>query len=103
MSDANATVLVIDDDPALPASSGRLVRSLDLDTRLFASISEFVKSGPPNGPTCLVHDVRLPGRTRLDLQRQLAMTNQQIPIIFITGHGDISMSVQAMKGGALSS
>ena len=101
MSDANATVLVIDDDPALRASIGRLLRSLDLDARLFASISEFLDTDPPNGPTCLVLDVRLPGRSGLDLQRQLAMTNREIPIIFITGHGDIPMSVQAMKGGAI--
>jgi FixJ family two-component response regulator len=101
MSDANATILVIDDDPALRDSIGRLLRSLDLDARLFASISEFLESDPPNGPTCLVLDVRLPGRSGLDLQRQLAMANQEIPIIFITGHGDIPMSVQAMKGGAI--
>jgi FixJ family two-component response regulator len=101
MSDSNATILVIDDDPALRDSIGRLLRSLDLDARLFASISEFLESDPPNGPTCLVLDVRLPGRSGLDLQRQLAMANQEIPIIFITGHGDIPMSVQAMKGGAI--
>jgi len=101
MSDANATILVIDDDPALRASIGRLLRSLDLEARLFASISEFLESAPPNGPTCLVLDVRLPGRSGLDLQRQLAAVNREIPIIFITGHGDIAMSVQAMKGGAI--
>jgi FixJ family two-component response regulator len=101
MSDANATVLVIDDDPALRASIGRLLRSLDLDARLFASIPEFLESDPPKGPTCLVLDVRLPGRSGLDLQRQLTMANQEIPIVFITGHGDIPMSVQAMKGGAI--
>src|SRR3954464_11993859 len=101
MLDPNATVLVIDDDPALRESIGRLLRSLDLDARLFASISEFLESDPPNGPTCLVLDVRLPGRSGLDLQRQLAMANRQIPIIFVTGHGDIPMSVQAMKGGAI--
>jgi FixJ family two-component response regulator len=101
MPDANATVLVIDDDEALLASIGRLLRSLELDTRLFASISEFLESDPPNGPTCLVLDVRLPGRSGLDLQRELAIANREIPIIFITGHGDIPMSVQAMKGGAI--
>jgi FixJ family two-component response regulator len=101
MPDANATILVIDDDPALRASIGRLLRSLGLDTRLFASISEFLESDPPDGPTCLVLDVRLPGRSGLDLQRELAAANREIPIIFITGHGDIPMSVQAMKGGAI--
>jgi FixJ family two-component response regulator len=101
MPDANATVLVIDDDPAMRASIGRLLRSLGLDARLFASISDFLESAPPEGPTCLVLDVRLPGRSGLDLQRELAATNREIPIIFITGHGDIPMSVQAMKGGAI--
>src|ERR1700730_4005639 len=101
MSDANATVLVIDDDPALRASIGRLLRSLDLDAQLFASISEFLESDPPDGPTCLVLDVRLPGQSGLDLQRELAAANRELPIIFITGHGDIPMSVQAMKNGAL--
>ena len=101
MSDVNATILVIDDDPALRASIGRLLRSLDLDARLFGSISEFLASDPPTGPTCLVLDVRLPGRSGLDLQRQLATAKQKIPIIFITGHGDIPMSVQAMKDGAI--
>src|SRR6266481_5568207 len=101
MPDANATVLVIDDDPDLRASVGRLLRSLGLDAQLFASISDFLKSDPPDGPTCLVLDVRLPGQSGLDLQRELAATNRELPIIFVTGHGDIPMSVQAMKGGAI--
>jgi FixJ family two-component response regulator len=93
--------LVIDDDPALRDSVARLLRSLGLDARLFASISEFLGSDPPDGPTCLVLDVRLPGKSGLDLQRELATANRELPIIFITGHGDIPMSVQAMKGGAI--
>ena len=101
MPDATSTVLVIDDDPDLRASVGRLLRSLGLDTQLFASISDFLKSDPPDGPTCLVLDVRLPGQSGLDLQRELAAANRELPIIFITGHGDIPMSVQAMKGGAI--
>src|ERR1700726_4121950 len=101
MPDAKPIVLVIDDDPDLRASIARLLRSLDMDTRLFASISDFLKSGPPDGPTCLVLDVRLPGQSGLDLQRELAVANRKLPIIFITGHGDIPMSVQAMKGGAI--
>src|SRR6202166_5165234 len=101
MPDAKSTVLVIDDDPDLRASVGRLLRSLDLDARLFASVSDFLKSDLPDGPTCLVLDVRLPGQSGLDFQRELAMANRQLPIIFITGHGDIPMSVQAMKGGAI--
>src|SRR5580698_5969992 len=101
MPDAKPTVLVIDDDPDLRASVGRLLRSVGLETRLFASISDFLKSDPPDGPTCLVLDVRLPGQSGLDLQRELAAANRDLPIIFITGHGDIPMSVQAMKGGAI--
>ncbi len=101
MPDANSTVLVIDDDPDVRASVGRLLRSLGLDAQLFASISDFLKSDPPDGPTCLVLDVRLPGQSGLDLQRELATVNRELPIIFITGHGDIPMSVQAMKGGAI--
>jgi len=101
MPDANSTVLVIDDDPDLRASVGRLLRSLGQDAHLFASISDFLKFDPPDGPTCLVLDVRLPGQSGLDLQRELAAANRELPIIFITGHGDIPMSVQAMKGGAI--
>jgi FixJ family two-component response regulator len=101
MPDPNSTVFVIDDDPELLASVGRLLRSLGLDAQLFASISDFLKSDPPDRPTCLVLDVRLPGQSGLDLQRELAATNRDLPIIFITGHGDIPMSVQAMKGGAI--
>jgi FixJ family two-component response regulator len=101
MPDAKPTVLVIDDDPDLRASVGRLLRSVGLEAQLFASISDFLKSDPPDGPTCLVLDVRLPGQSGLDLQRELAAANRELPIIFITGHGDIPMSVQAMKGGAI--
>src|SRR5246127_262285 len=101
MSDANATVLVIDDDPDLRASVGRLLRSLGIDVQLFASISEFLKSDPPDCPSCLVLDIRMPGQSGLDFQRELAAANRQIPIIFVTGHGDIPMSVQAMKRGAI--
>src|SRR6266496_5057597 len=101
MPDSSPTILVIDDDADVRASIGRLLRSLGLDAQLFASISEFLASDPPHGPTCLVLDVRLPGRSGLDLQRELAAANRQLPIIFITGHGDIPMSVQAMKGGAI--
>jgi len=101
MSAANATVLVIDDDPELLASVGRLLRSLGIDVQLFASIADFLKSDPPDCPACLVLDVRLPGRSGLDLQRELAAANREIPIVFITGHGDIPMSVRAMKAGAI--
>ena len=101
MSAAKPMVLVIDDDADLRASVGRLLRSLGIDVQLFASISDFLSSDPPDGPTCLVLDVRLPGQSGLDLQRKLASANREFPIIFITGHGDISMSVEAMKGGAI--
>jgi len=106
MPDANSTVFVIDDDPHLRASVGRLLRSLGLDAQLFASISDFLSQvrsagSQPDGPTCLVLDVRLPGGSGLEFQRELAAANKELPIIFITGHGDIPMSVQAMKGGAV--
>ncbi|MBV8964003.1 MAG: response regulator transcription factor [Hyphomicrobiales bacterium] len=101
MSAANATVLVIDDDPELRASVGRLLRSLGIDVQLFASIADFLKSNPPDCSACLVLDVRLPGQSGLDLQRELVAANREIPIVFITGHGDIPMSVRAMKAGAI--
>src|ERR1700690_815470 len=101
MPDAKSTVLVIDDDPDLRASVGRLLRSVGLEAQLFESISGFLKSDPPDGPTCLVLDVRLPGQSGLDLQRELAAAHRELPIIFITGHGDIPMTVQAMKAGAV--
>ncbi|MBV9427046.1 MAG: response regulator transcription factor [Bradyrhizobiaceae bacterium] len=101
MPETHSTVLVIDDDPDLRVSIGRLLRSLGIGVQLFASIADFLKSDPPDGPTCLVLDVRLPGKGGLDFQRELAAANRELPIIFITGHGDIPMSVQAMKGGAI--
>jgi RNA polymerase sigma factor (sigma-70 family) len=101
MPDAKPTVLIIDDDVELRNSLERLLRSMGLDAQLFASISDFLASDPPDGPTCLVLDVRLPGQSGLDFQRELAAANRELPIIFITGHGDIPMSVQAMKGGAI--
>ena len=101
MIDTNPTVLVIDDDAAFRDSVERLLSALGLNTRLFASVADFLKSDPPDGPTCLVLDVRLPGQSGLDLQRELVAANRQPPIVYITGHGDIPMSVQAMKGGAV--
>src|SRR5258708_17588554 len=101
MAMINSTVFVIDDDPELVASVGRLLRSVGLNAQLFAAIADFLKSGPPDGPSCLVLDVRLPGQSGLEFQRELAAANRELPIIFITGHGDIPMSVQAMKRGAI--
>ena len=100
MPNANPTVLIIDDNSDLRASIARLLGSLGLNTQQFASISDFLASCPlPDGPTCLVLDVRLPGQSGLDLQRGSDKANREVPIIFITGHGDIPMSVRAMKGG----
>jgi FixJ family two-component response regulator len=101
MPDAKPTVLVVDDDPEFRDSVARLLRSVGLETRHFSSVSDFLKADLADGPTCLVLDVRLPGQSGLELQRELAAANRQLPIIFITAHGDIPMTVQAMKGGAI--
>ena len=101
MCDAKPSVMVIDDDPEFCDSVGRLLRSVGLATQQFSSVSDFLNADPWDGPTCLVLDVRLPGRSGLELQRDLAAANRQLPIIFITAHGDIPMTVQAMKGGAI--
>jgi FixJ family two-component response regulator len=101
MAEAPATVVVIDDDQDVRESLGRLLRSVSLQSRLYGSVAEFLSVGRPDGPTCLVLDVRLPGQGGLDFQRELASASIQTPIVFITGHGDIAMSVQAIKGGAI--
>jgi FixJ family two-component response regulator len=101
MAEATATVVVIDDDQDVRESLGRLLRSVSLQSRLYGSVAEFLSVGRPDGPTCLVLDVRLPGQGGLDFQRELASATIQTPIVFITGHGDIAMSVQAIKGGAI--
>jgi FixJ family two-component response regulator len=98
---SNSCVVVIDDDAEFRASLGRLLRSVGLNPQLFASIADYRGFEPPDCPTCLVLDVRLPGRSGLDFQRDLAAANTDLPIIFMTGHGDIRMTVQAMKGGAI--
>ena len=95
------TVMVIDDDPGVRDSLGKLLRSAGFRVSLLGSVSEFLAADRPEGPACLVLDVRLPGQSGLELQRELAGAKRQLPIIFITGHGDIPMSVQAMKGGAI--
>jgi FixJ family two-component response regulator len=100
-ADLNPHVLIIDDDPNFRESVGRLLRSLGMSSQLFGSISDFLKWNPVDGPTCLVLDVRLQGESGLELQRELAAANKQVPIVFVTAHGDIPMSVQAMKGGAI--
>jgi FixJ family two-component response regulator len=101
MRDAKPSVLIIDDDPEFRDSVASLLRSVGLDTRQFASVSEFLKADPSDGPSCLVLDIRMPGRSGLELQRDLAAVNRQVPIIFITAHADVPMTVQAMKGGAI--
>jgi FixJ family two-component response regulator len=95
-------VIVIDDDPDIREGLGRLLRSVGMQSTAFSSVAEFLKAELPDGPTCLVLDIRMPGQSGLDLQRELSSGNgRRLPIIFITGHGDIPMSVQAMKGGAI--
>ena len=101
MREANPSVLIVDDDPVFRDSVARLLRSIGLDSREFSSVSDFLKADPLDGPTCPVLDVRLPGRSGLELQRELAAASRDIPIIFITAHADIPMTVQAMKGGAV--
>jgi FixJ family two-component response regulator len=101
MDDANPSVLLVDDDPDFRESVARLLRTVGLETRQFSSVSDFLTADPPNGPTWLVLDVRMPGRSGLDLQRELAAANRELPIIFITAHADVPMTVQAMKGGAI--
>jgi len=94
-------VFVVDDDALIRAAVARLLLSEGLGVELFATTREFMQSQRPNVPSCLVLDVRLAGESGLDLQKQLVEANIRIPIIFMTGHGDIRMSVQAMKAGAL--
>src|SRR5215469_12959807 len=101
MREENPIVLIIDDDSEFRDSVARLLRTVGLQTREFSSVSDFLKADSCDGPTCLVLDVRMPGRSGLELQRDLAAANRQVPIIFITAHADVPMTVQAMKGGAI--
>lgn len=101
MGKANPSVLVIDDDLEFRDSVVRLLRTVGLPARQFSSVPDFLNADPPDGPTCLVLDVRMPGRSGLELQRDLAAANRRVPIIFITAHADVPMTVQAMKGGAI--
>jgi FixJ family two-component response regulator len=101
MTQERAVVFVIDDDVAMRDSLQSLVRSVGLEVHSFGSAQEFLRSKRPDAPGCLVLDVRLPGESGLDLQHELARSNIRLPIIFITGYGDIPMTVQAMKAGAV--
>jgi RNA polymerase sigma factor (sigma-70 family) len=94
-------VFVVDDDPSVRRAIKRLVESVGLRAELFGSAQEFLRSERPDAPSCLVLDIRLPGISGLDFQRELAETSIHIPIIFITAHGDIPMTVRAMKAGAV--
>jgi RNA polymerase sigma factor (sigma-70 family) len=101
MTELHHVVFIVDDDASVRDALKRLIRSVGLRVELFGSAREFLQRGRPDVPSCLVLDVRLPGIGGLDLQRQLADANVQTPIIFITAHGDIPMSVRAMKAGAV--
>ena len=101
MTDAHPIVFLIDDDPSVRDALTSLLRSVELVVQSFGSANEFLRIKRPDAPACLVLDVRLPGPSGLDFQRELAKSDIPLPIIFITGHGDIPMSVKAMKAGAV--
>jgi FixJ family two-component response regulator len=101
MPEPDPIVIVIDDDESFRRSTERLIRLSGFKVQSFRAATEFLKAERPNAPACIVLDVRMPGLSGLDLQKELARTGIEIPIIFITGHGDIPMSVQAMKAGAV--
>jgi RNA polymerase sigma factor (sigma-70 family) len=101
MTEVPPIVFVVDDDPSVRRAIKRLIGSAGLQVELFGSAQQFLRSKRPDAPSCLVLDIRLPGISGLDFQRQLAEADIHIPIIFITGHGDIPMSVRAMKAGAV--
>lgn len=101
MKKTDQLVFVVDDDPSMRTAIKELIEAVGLSCQTFESGQEFLETRLPDVPSCLVLDVRLPGLSGLNLQRELTERNIQIPIIFITGHGDIPMSVQAMKAGAM--
>jgi len=101
MIQVDPIVIVVDDDPSFLRSTERLIRTAGFNVKTFTSAEKFLRGTLPDVPACLVLDVRLPGWSGLDLQRQLAHVGLRVPIIFMTGHGDIPMSVQAMKAGAV--
>jgi RNA polymerase sigma factor (sigma-70 family) len=101
MTTPAAIVFVVDDDPSVRRAIQRLVESVGLHVELFGSATEFMNSSHPDVASCLVLDIRLPGISGLDFQRELLKTKQEIPTIFITAHGDIQMTVRAMKAGAV--
>jgi FixJ family two-component response regulator len=101
MNEAAPVVIIVDDDQSFRTFLSRLVSTIGLKAILYASAEEFLAARPPDGPACLVLDVQMPGLSGLDLQRELARTGHLLPIVFITGHGDIPMTVEAMKAGAV--
>lgn len=101
LPESSSVVFVVDDDVKIREALDSLFRSIDLRVQTFASASDFLKSVLPNVPSCLVLDVRLPGPSGLDFQAELTKNGIHIPIIFMTGHGDVPMSVRAMKAGAI--
>jgi FixJ family two-component response regulator len=101
VADQQSIVFAIDDDASVRDALTNLLRSVGLQVKAFATTAEFLRSDPPNCPSCLILDVRLPGLSGLDFQSELAKNSKSIPIVFLTGHGDIPMSVRAMKAGAV--
>jgi len=101
MSEGQSVVFVVDDDESMRRSLATLLRSVGLDARVFPSPQDFMRAERPDAPACLVLDVRMPGMSGLAFQEQLAKAGIGLPIIFITGHGDVPMTVRAMKAGAV--
>ena len=101
MTPEQSTVLVVDEDASVREALSDLFQSVGLMVEVYASAQDFLKNERPEGPGCLVLDVRLPGKSGLDFQQELSAANINLPIVFLTGHGDIPMSVRAMKAGAV--
>jgi len=101
VSDGKPFVFVIDDDPSLRAALDSLIRSVRLNVRSFGTTEEFLQAKRPDSPGCIVLDVRLPGLSGLDFQHEMTKSRIYLPVIFITGHGDVPMSVRAFKAGAI--
>ena len=101
LPDEQPVIFIVDDDPSMRATLSDVMRSVGLAAQTFASAEDFLRSKLPDAPGCLVLDVRLPGQSGLDFQRSLAESGMELPVVFITGHGDVSTSVRAMKAGAV--
>ena len=101
MIESNPVVFVIDDDPSVRDALDSLIRSVALNVQSFASTEEFLQTKRPEAPGCIVLDIRLPGRSGLDFQHEMIKSDIRLPVIFITGHGDVPMSVKAIKAGAI--